>query len=168
MDATSDSARKAASREATEWSVLLHDDPDDSDLRRRFEAWRGESALNAAAWENTQRVAHLAAEVLPAYADEWTSAQAAAPAPQKAPVRLRRWGLSAVSMAIAAAIAWLALPDLVLRLEADHLTGTAELRPFQPRTARCRCPTKPESDAFVSCRAKPFSPSAPTGIDPSR
>lgn len=131
MDATSDSARKGASREATEWSVLLHDDPDDSDLRRRFEAWRGESALNAAAWENTQRVAHLAAEVLPAYADEWTSVQAAAPAPQKAPVRLRTWGLSAVSMAIAAAIAWLALPDLLLRLEADHLTGTAELRTFQ-------------------------------------
>lgn len=41
METRPDAARKRASREATEWSVLLHDDPDDRDLSRRFEAWRG-------------------------------------------------------------------------------------------------------------------------------
>lgn len=130
MGAT-ESARKAASREATEWSILLHDDPDDADLRRRFEAWRRASALNAAAWESTQRTVGLAAEILPAYAGEWKSAVAAATTSKKIPVRARRWLLPAASMAIAVAIAWLALPGFLLRLEADHLTGTAELRTFQ-------------------------------------
>ena len=121
MEGTPESARRAATLEAAEWSVLLQDDPDDADLRRRFEAWHRQSAINAGAWAEMQSTASLAAGALPAYAHEWQSVVTAKS------VR-RRWLLPAASVALAAVIAWAAVPAVLLQLQADHLTGTAELR----------------------------------------
>lgn len=125
MEAKPDPARKQASREATEWSVLLHDDPDDRDLRRRFEAWRGASPLNAAAWARTERASRLADEVLPAYRAEWKSGRQAMGSRRRP---LRRRILAGASLAAAAAIALVAGPSLLLRLQSDYRTETAELR----------------------------------------
>jgi transmembrane sensor len=125
MKARSDSPSRAT-EEAAEWSVLLLDDPDDRDLRRRFEAWRRLSTENASAWTDIQQTAALAADALPAYAQEWKPMVAAASA-RKAKSR-RRWLVPAVSMALAATVAWMAIPVAMLHLEADHLTGTAELK----------------------------------------
>lgn len=124
METRPDAARKRASREATEWAVLLHDDPDDRDLRRRFEAWRDESALNAEAWSRTDQASRLADKVLPAYEPEWDvpGGQAAA-----RPHR-RRWMAAGASLALAACIALVVGPALILRLQADYRTATAELR----------------------------------------
>lgn len=130
MEGTPESARKAATLEAAEWSVLLQDDPDDADLRRRFEAWHRQSALNAAAWAGMQGTVAMAAEALPAYAHEWQSIVAEKARRTRAPTRIgrRRWLVPAASVALAAVIAWAALPSFLLQLEADHVTGTAELR----------------------------------------
>ncbi len=40
---TADQARQLASREATEWLILLQEEPDDATLRRRFDVWRAAS-----------------------------------------------------------------------------------------------------------------------------
>ncbi|HYD05304.1 MAG TPA: FecR domain-containing protein, partial [Reyranella sp.] len=128
MESQPDPARSRASREASEWSVLLQDDPDDADLRRRFEAWRTASALHAEAWIATERAAGLAAEALPAYAHEW---HAVRHKPDVVTPLLRarpRWLAAGASLALAAAIAWIATPVILLRLQADHVTGTAEMR----------------------------------------
>lgn len=114
--------------EAAEWSVLLQDDPDDADLRQRFETWRRQSALNASAWAEMQSTASLAAEALPAYADEWRSLVAAKSRPSGASRGRRRWLVPAASVAIAAMIAWAAVPAVLLQFRADHVTGTAELQ----------------------------------------
>jgi len=112
-------ADKAAA-EAAEWSVLLMDDPDDRDLRRRFEAWRRQSAHNAVAWSEMQRTANLAEEVLPDYADEWR--------PLVTAKARRRWLVPMAALAVAAVIGWVAAPMALLRLQADHVTDTAEIR----------------------------------------
>lgn len=124
METRPDAARKRASREATEWSVLLHDDPDDRDLRRRFEAWREASALNAAAWSRTEQASRLADEVLSAYEHEWeVPARRAAARPHRG-----RWMVAGASLALAACIVFVVGPALILRLQADYRTETAELR----------------------------------------
>ena len=169
MEGTPESARRAATLEAAEWSVLLQDDPDDADLRRRFEAWHRQSAINAGAWAEMQSTASLAAGALPAYAHEWQSVVTAKS------VR-RRWLLPAASVALAAVIAWAAVPAVLLQLQADHLTGTAELRTirlqdgsevtlapdsavtvsFQPGERRVRLLQGEAFFAVASDKARPF------------
>jgi len=119
MTGTSETAGKAA-EEAAEWSVLLQDDPDDRDLRRRFESWRRRSAQNEAAWSEMQQTASLADDVLVDFAGEWK--------PVAAAKARRRWLVPAALLAVAAVVAWIAAPMALLRLQADHVTGTAELR----------------------------------------
>lgn len=122
MTATPDGPAKAT-EQAAEWSVLLLDEPDDRELRRRFEAWLGDSSANRAAWAEMEHTASMAVEVLPRYALERR------PFLQRraAPARHRRW-LVPVSVALALLGAWTMLPMIALTLEADQMTGTAEVR----------------------------------------
>jgi transmembrane sensor len=128
MEGTAESALRTATKEAAEWSVLLQDDPDDTELRCRFDEWYRRSALNAGAWAEMQSTVSLATEALPSYAHEWQSIVAAKSGRRAEPAGRRRWLLPAVSVGIAAVIAWLAMPAVLLQLQADHVTGTAELR----------------------------------------
>ncbi len=140
MAARSDSAAKRASREATDWLILLQNDPDDPDLLRRFDAWLAESPMHAAAWEATRHTSGIIGKVPPAYAGQWEPFVAAsrtgdawAPAAETRfghPARrdrTRRLGLGLGAM-IAAAVAVFALPSVMLNLAADHTTGTAQMR----------------------------------------
>lgn len=128
MEGTQDSAGRAATIEAAEWSVLLQDDPDDADLRRRFEEWHRQSAINARAWSEMQSTAGLATAALSAYAHEWRSAVAAKSQRNRPAAARRRWLVPVASVALAAVIAWAAVPAVLLQFQADHVTGTAELR----------------------------------------
>lgn len=112
-----------AIEQAAEWSVLLLDEPDDRELRRRFEAWLAESTENRTAWARMERTAGLASDVLPDYAPERRPFLER----RSRPARYRRW-LAPVVVGLALLGAWTALPTVALRLEADELTGTAEVR----------------------------------------
>ena len=130
MDA--DEPRQQTAREATAWLIALQEDPDDPDLRRQFEAWRTASAANDAAWQATQRVLQIGRSIPPRRSDEWPAYVAnrqrgvAANTPRR-----RRWIVATLGMAAAAAVALTVGPSVMLRLEADHLTSTAELRDIQ-------------------------------------
>jgi len=132
MEATPETARRQAFREATDWFILLQEEPADPDLRRRFDAWRDASPLNAEAWAATERTSEVAAAMTPAHADEWQSAVAR----RRAERPTSRWsrrgiGLSLAATALAACIALIAAPPMILRLQSDHVTGTAELRTLE-------------------------------------
>lgn len=116
-----------ATEEAAEWSVLLLDEPDDRNLRSRFEAWRRSSAENASAWSDMQRTAALASGVLPDYAQEW---RPLVPGRSRLKVATRRW-LAVGTAVVAAAVAWVAMPAVLLHLQADHMTDTAEVKTFR-------------------------------------
>lgn len=135
MERRPDSGEDRAVVEATEWLMRLQDHSEDEALRRRFEAWRAASTANDAAWADLVHLSNVAAVMRPTYAGQWRPfvarrrAERAMARPQslRAVWRPRRWALPAL-MAVAACLVLLAAPPLLLRLQADHVTSTAEQR----------------------------------------
>lgn len=129
MEVTPGTARAQAFREATDWLILLQEEPDDRDLRLRFDAWCRANPVNAEAWAATQRTADVAAAMTPAHAGEWEPGVLRHRNGSDAPRwSRRRIGVAVASMALAACIAVAAVPSLLLQLQADYTTGTAQLR----------------------------------------
>lgn len=150
MESRPDSTTRATV-EAAEWSVLLLDEPDDRDLRRRFEQWRRRSSQNAVAWREIEQTASLAVEALPDYAPEWQPIVA----PKRGrhtETKARRWLVPAFSMALAAVVAWAAMPVVLLHFQADYVTGTAELRTIRLQDGS-RVTLAPQSAVAVSYTA---------------
>jgi len=136
MAVTPEAARKQAFREAADWLILLQEDPTDGELRRQFDAWHAASGLNAEAWHATQRTADVASAMTPAHADEWgpallhrraTANRVERPMHERRRAR-RPIAVSAALLAIAACIAMLTMPSLLLRWQADQMTEVAEQR----------------------------------------
>lgn len=158
-----DPSEKQASWEATDWLILLQEEPENEELHDRFEAWRRRSPLNAAAWEETQRVSHAIGGTAPAHAERWKpfldrQRRHSVPAPRADAARdssgsrpgretatypgarartaarrprrrqaFRLGGMAAAAVLIGI-VSFLAGPDLLLDLQGDHATGTAETR----------------------------------------
>ena len=129
--------KELAAREATTWLIALQEDPDDPDLSQRFERWRLASPLNEAAWLSTQRILEIGQSVPPRPSDNWPAFLAtrnrrpsrSKPSPFVAMPSTRwKWAVPVLGVAMAAALAFAVGPSLLVRLEADHLTSTAELR----------------------------------------
>ena len=102
---------------AMDWLMRVRGAPADATLRARVEAWVAADPDHARAWDQARRAWQMLGEVPAAM-------------PPKAPVRHRTVPGRTV-MAVAALAACLLLvfaPSLSLRLEADHATGTAEIR----------------------------------------
>lgn len=126
-----DADAERASNEATDWLILLQEEPDDAELRRRFDEWLKARPENEPAWASTRRFSKMAA-LLPAAreagavaAPTRASAEVLAIEPRTA---RRRWAMPALALAAAACLALWAGPAMLLQLRADHFTGTAELR----------------------------------------
>lgn len=112
-----------ASLEAARWLVALDDEPDDADLRRRFQAWLDASPAHAAAWADTCDTYGMIAETQPVHRHQWQDAPSSAG-------RLRRWRIACAGavLALATCFAIVAGPGLLTRLMADQATTTAEVR----------------------------------------
>lgn len=136
MDEQSQAERTKANREASQWSVLLRDDPDDADLRRRFDAWLAAAPLHRELWRATERVSELAVTALPAFAHEWQAAPENV-VPLRTGTRAmagaqtgarRRWWWAGLTIGAAAAALAIASPSILLHWQADHVAGVAEMR----------------------------------------
>ena len=154
MTGNNDLVHKKASKEATDWLILLNDDPEDAALRRAFEAWLHDSPANAAAWGAMQQASKAMDKATPVHTERWkpalaelrTKAEAggADTAPShidrtrhSSPVNGRRTAArinrrQTVRLGGMAALACLLIlfmgPGLLLDLQADYATGTAETR----------------------------------------
>ena len=123
---------KDVSVEAARWLIELEEAPDDADLRRRFEVWRAASPGNEAAWAGVSGI--YDAIGAPAYVAHRTArdSRCVADAPvadlDRARARRRRFLLPATALAIAACLAFVALPGVLLQWKADHVTSVAESR----------------------------------------
>jgi transmembrane sensor len=109
-----------ARTEATKWLILLQEQPDERALDAAFRAWLAASPANAAAWAETRDLGDLIAQSPPRHRERW-----ARPKPAR---RARTMAATAAALAIAAAIVIALMPSLLLRVTADHSTGTAQLR----------------------------------------
>ena len=130
-----DASQRKAAREATDWLLLLNEQPDDKDLRRRFEAWHDASQLHAASWQSALRLSGALQQVAPVHAADWSqhprepaNSSAGASLPRPARGFFRRPVTMFVGAALAACIAALAAPSVLLQLRSDYTTATAELR----------------------------------------
>lgn len=108
-----------------EWLMRLEGAPDDPALRAEFEGWLSQSDSRRRAYAAVERVWGSSARLPPLTPER---REAARPAKTRRRIHSRRAAL--VIAAMAACIALFALPSLQLRLSADHMTGTAELRDF--------------------------------------
>lgn len=138
-----------AEGEASVWLVRLADGQGDAQLLASFEAWRAASPINAKSWDRARLAYDLIGKKEPRHRDRWQpyaerrsvgrSLPPASPATSAGPqagdrirhsVRLTPWRIGA-SLAAAACMFLLAatfLPGLLIRLQADVVTATAELR----------------------------------------
>ena len=154
MTGNSDPVQKQASTEATDWLILLKDDPEDSELRQAFEAWLGKSPVNAAAWAAMQQASKAMDKATPVHAERWKPAlaelrgethgddtgtmpsktvrtrHATAPKGRHSVGHIgRRQALRFGGIFAAACLLALVVgPDLWLNLRADYATGTAETK----------------------------------------
>lgn len=148
------SDQKQASREATEWMILLKDDPDDVALNTAFEVWLNTHPVNKAAWQDMQRASEAMDQAVPVYADKWQPMLAdmrremgktpsvSDPIPQDYQSEIhhlaahrrtwrigRRQGMTLGAMAVAACLMVAVMgPDVLRDLRSDYVTGTAETR----------------------------------------
>ncbi len=137
-------------RKASEWLVALNEAPDNTALRARFDAWLAASSAHAADWAEMTRTFEVMGRMRPALQHQWgafaaerNTARPSAGMPRsergadaalrhassgRRPHR-RSYRPMALGLGTAAAAACLILlfgPDLALRLQADHVTRTAE------------------------------------------
>ena len=137
-----------ASKEATDWLILLQEEPDDLELRRRFETWLKARPEHRAAWTATRHTAGMIEAAPPSHRARWepfvararggASGSPAARAPEPRADKARQGAVAAVphrrraplfaALAAAACLAIVFLPDLLLRMQADYETATGEIR----------------------------------------
>lgn len=124
--------------EAAAWLLQLRETPQDPDLCRRFEGWRSQSSEHQAAWDRTAAMWN-ALGAAPAGYERLSPARGTSTArppmrpasghPRRAWTRpIGRPGLAAASAAFALCVALFFGPAVMLRLHADQLTTTAEIR----------------------------------------
>lgn len=125
MAVTSDLDHERASDEAAAWLIRLQEEPDDRTVRARFEAWRRAAPAHAAAWSEIAQTFDLIGDALPAID---AAPVAVSPAKRLGRASPRRLFSVAAAVALAACVALVFLPGVMLRLEADHATATGEWR----------------------------------------
>ncbi|XSC43181.1 FecR family protein [Bradyrhizobium sp. RDT10] len=118
--------------EAASWLLRLREAAGDQRAQDDFSAWLSRSSEHRAAWHRVRESWHLLGEGKPVYEHVWRpqSLQASSSGVGKGSRVPRRWRwvapISAVGLA--ACLLVVAVPSLIVRLEADHLTTTAQSR----------------------------------------
>lgn len=114
-------------RKATEWLLALNEAPDDVLLQRRFQAWLAEDPAHERDWISINSMFdQLGAALLPDTTP--VAAATVVPFPANRGTKRRRLAVMAVGLAAACVAAGVFSPDLLLRLQADQMTGVAQQR----------------------------------------
>jgi transmembrane sensor len=125
--------------EAVEWRLRLQEAAEDRRVHEGFTAWLSRSDAHRAAWHRVEEGWRLLGEGKPVYEHVWRPQSRQAPFPGVANGSWARSGSRArgtrpwrwatiPALGLAACLLFLAVPSLVLRLEADHRTTTGQSR----------------------------------------
>jgi transmembrane sensor len=118
---------------ASDWLIALGEQPANDELHARFEAWLAASPDHRRDWAEVARTAEVLGHAEPAHRHEWGEfirRRRAERASASRRVGRRRWAAFA-ALAAAACLALVFGGNLMLRIEADHMTETAEQRRVQ-------------------------------------
>ncbi len=117
--------------EAADWFLLLQQKPDDQVLHTRFGIWLSQSDLHRLAWRETNSMWQALGDASGQYSRlSSPSDQASALSSPVVTSRghKRRWVAAASAGALSLCLSWFALPTVMLHVQADHITTTAESR----------------------------------------
>lgn len=109
--------------QAIEWLMRLEGEPEGSQMRADFQRWLAQSADHRRAYSAVEAAWGMSSRLAPLTPERREAARAALPWR-----RLRYGGPLLAVTALAACLAFFAVPALQLRLQADYITATAELR----------------------------------------
>lgn len=122
---------------ASDWLIALGEQPADEKLRVRFEAWLAASPDHRRDWAEVSRTVAALGHAGPAHRHKWgefvrqRKAERAAASRAATAGRRRRRVVGLAAFAAAACLAFVFGGNLMLRIEADHVTATAEQRRVQ-------------------------------------
>lgn len=128
---SSNQTSEKANREATGWLIALQEDPDDGDVRARFDAWLASSRENQPAWAEARRLWNILGEAQhasPLSATAQTDARASVRASRSRGRRRSRHFARAAAGIAAVCLAFVFQPAVSIWLAADYSTSTAEVR----------------------------------------
>ncbi len=112
---------------ASEWIVALHDRPHDAALRHRHQGWLAADPAHQQDWHETLHVWRLLGLTVPAHADLW-AARPATVFKQRALWRRKGIGFGLAAAALAACLALIWAPGVLLSIQADHVTADGQMR----------------------------------------
>lgn len=115
--------------EATQFLILLVDDPADTALHAKIQQWRKASPTHDAAWQSLVTIWHLAGDIGPVALP--LPATPPLPAQSLAGAWRPLWQAGAVAMVCLLGLGFVLGSDIRLALLADYRTGTAENRVVQ-------------------------------------
>ena len=118
---------------ASDWLIALGEQPANDELRTRFEAWLAASPDHRHDWRDITRAAQALGQAEPVHRHQWGEFVHRRRAERERASRRvgrRRWAVVA-ALAAAACLAFVFGGNLMLRMEADHMTATAEQRRLQ-------------------------------------
>lgn len=151
----SEDEEELATEAAALWVLAFEETPDDPELQARFDAWLNRDPRHAAAWADASRIYDMVPQTPPAHSAHWApylaARQGATPTPGASPHRARqgatpaprrfidrqigrrravpgRLALGALGLGLAVFLIAALTPDILLRVQADHVTSTAEVR----------------------------------------
>jgi len=140
MESTPDSAQQS-SIEASEWLIRLQEDLCDPVAQAEFHAWISAAPANRSAWAETRALARFSlslepsanADAAPADATSGHEQAASRPPASTAGAKrpIRRWVAYAGALAVAACLALVGGPGLLIRLQADATTDLAEFQQLE-------------------------------------
>ncbi|MFT9160369.1 MAG: FecR domain-containing protein [Acetobacter sp.] len=120
---STDDDRQAVS-EATEFLVLLLDDPENASLHMKIQRWRKADTAHDAAWRSMVDVWHLTGDIGPVL----LPLEKASISPARSPVFTPRRVVAVASALCAVGFAFVFRNDIRLAVLSDYRTGTAENR----------------------------------------
>lgn len=125
MNLEPDDNRSRSFDEAGAWLVRVREHPHSAEVRAAFEAWRNTSPEHDQAWNELCLVWNAAGKAQAVY----RPLAASRPKPMRSPIATPRRLATGLAVAcVIAGAAWLGAPSLAIRLTADHVTTTAELK----------------------------------------
>ncbi|MFT8897778.1 MAG: FecR domain-containing protein [Acetobacter sp.] len=109
---------------AAGWYIFLREEPDDRDLRRQFQVWLRESPLHQQAWTEINETLGVLDSVPPERKKSPGMGRRNGSVPANDRVGLRRVRMASFAGVVMAACvaAFVLVPELTLRLRADHYT----------------------------------------------
>ncbi|BAV65656.1 FecR family protein [Sphingobium cloacae] len=124
------SFERGAEEQAVIWAIALHERPADEVLQQHFQTWLEANAAHHLAWAEMRHIHDRLGEIEPTYAVR--TGQARRPWPATRAERItassRHWRGAALLAGCALCLGLLFMPAAMLRLQADHRTGVAEIQ----------------------------------------